>query len=259
MRARIGRLRGFRLLLAACAPLAWLACGLEGVEIPDLDGPAGLGFNLRVSATPDIVLADGNSTSLVQGRLIGPDGSGVAGRQIAFSISNAEGQTADIGTLTGPSSIGTAVIAITNGQGIAQATYTAPPRMDANANREILITGRTVGDDANGQFSSFAVIGLRMPDPRLFPPNPDNDPPVCTFAIEAPNGFNVNQTIIFDSTSSDIDGEIIRYEWDFGNGTGGTSPDVATVYRTAGTYTVGHQVTDNNGAQSSCFAVLLIQ
>jgi hypothetical protein len=34
---------------------------------------------------------------------------------------------------------------------------------------------------------------------------------------------------------------------------------VATVYRTAGTYTVGHQVTDNNGAQSSCFAVLLIQ
>ena len=52
---------------------------------------------------------------------------------------------------------------------------------------------------------------------------------------------------------------IIRYEWNFGDGTSGDAPDTAKVYRSAGSYTVTHSVIDDDGARKSCQAGVVVQ
>ena len=53
-------------------------CGLDEVEIPELDGPSELALSVRLTASPDILVADGFSTSLIQATLRGPNGEVLA-------------------------------------------------------------------------------------------------------------------------------------------------------------------------------------
>jgi hypothetical protein len=242
--------------------LAFNGCGLDEIEMPELVGPAALGLSVRLTASPDIITADGFSTSVVQAVVRDQDGRPVSGRELFFSVSDEDGLAADIGSLragAGSGSVGTGVTVRTNAQGIAQAVYEAPARTDATANQIVLITVRPVGTDATGAPRHTVGIELRSAEPRLFPQNPNNADPDCDFAVQAPNGFRVNQSILFQSTSFDPDGTIVRYWWDFGNGTRGADhPDVAASYRFPSTYTVTHVVTDDDGAQAACAGTLTI-
>ncbi len=77
---------------------------------------------------------------------------------------------------------------------------------------------------------------------------PTNQPPVARAQI-SPNPALVNQTITFDaSTSSDPDGQIAQYAWNFGDGTNSNQQIATKSYTQAGTYNVSLTVTDNNGA-----------
>jgi PKD repeat protein len=71
-----------------------------------------------------------------------------------------------------------------------------------------------------------------------------NDQPVASFAVSC-SGL----TCSFDGgTSSDPDGSITAYAWDFGDGATGSGATVAHTYAAAGTYTVTLTVTDDLGA-----------
>lgn len=72
----------------------------------------------------------------------------------------------------------------------------------------------------------------------------------------------VNDTITFDaSSSSDPDGSIVSYAWDFGDGAVKTLADpIAThVYVVAGTYTVSLTVTDNDGLEDAVMDLLYVE
>jgi len=83
-------------------------------------------------------------------------------------------------------------------------------------------------------------------------------PPVASFTCTTEEPL-INRPVAFDaSESNDPDGEIISYEWDFGDGTREiyvkdvNLTDTAThVYTDAGTYTVNLTVTDNHLASDS--------
>ncbi|MDQ7062964.1 MAG: PKD domain-containing protein [candidate division KSB1 bacterium] len=69
----------------------------------------------------------------------------------------------------------------------------------------------------------------------------------------------INTTLTFDgSGSSDPDGQIVQYNWDFGDGATATGQTVNHAYRAAGTYTVTLTVTDNGGLMAQDQAMVTI-
>jgi peptide/nickel transport system substrate-binding protein len=63
---------------------------------------------------------------------------------------------------------------------------------------------------------------------------------------------NIGETITFDgSNSSDIDGEIVKYLWTFGDGTNATGKVVTHSYSKSGVFSVTLNVTDDDGAHGT--------
>ncbi len=77
-----------------------------------------------------------------------------------------------------------------------------------------------------------------------------NQPPVAD--PKGPYTGTAGTEIAFDgSGSSDPDGSIVSYAWDFGDGATGTGASTNHVYTTQGTYNLSLTVTDNDGAVDS--------
>jgi hypothetical protein len=246
---------------AAALLLVLSSCSLDEVEIPDLEGPSTYGLGLQLSASPDIIVADGFSTSLIRATVFDQNGAPASGRDIFFAITDSQGRPADLGKLRSTSGfgVGTGLRIPTGTDGVAQLVYEAPPRTDATAHQEILVTARPVGSDAAGQILRSVRIELRSAEPRLFPQVPGVPVPNCNFVVEPTFGpYRTNQAILFQSTSGIAGGVIIRYEWYFGDGTKEDSPDTAKVYRFPGTYQVTHVVTGNLGGVSACGTTLTV-
>jgi len=93
----------------------------------------------------------------------------------------------------------------------------------------------------------------------------DSDPATTTATIEAvpvnqppaadaggPYTGDAGVPVAFDGgNSSDIDGSIVSYDWDFGDGGDGTGPQPTHSYASGGSYTVTLTVTDDGGLTNS--------
>ena len=74
-----------------------------------------------------------------------------------------------------------------------------------------------------------------------------NNPPVATFSF-TPASPRKGQSVEFNASSSyDVDGSIVSYAWNFGDGSTASGVTVTHSYSSAGTYTVKLTVTDNDG------------
>lgn len=73
-----------------------------------------------------------------------------------------------------------------------------------------------------------------------------NQPPFASFSWAWST-----TTVTFTDNSTDRDGTIASWLWDFGDGTTGTTQNPVHVYGALGTYTVRLTVTDNGGATNS--------
>ncbi len=265
-RVRLKTMAGVALLVA------YAGCGFNGVEVPELVGPSEQGTSVALIASPDVIVADGFSTSLITATIRDQNGQPIAGRDIFFAVSDDKGNFADIGdlrsTVTGIG-VGTGLQVRTNAQGIAAVVYEAPARTDATANQMVRVSARPVGTNADAALYRTVAIELRSAESRLFPQVPGNKLPFCSFAVQTTGKstcsspvsctVQVNASVLFQSTSFDPDGTIVRYFWSFGNGKTADHADVSTSYSIAGTYTVTHLVTDNNGGQAACAATITAQ
>jgi PKD repeat protein len=78
-----------------------------------------------------------------------------------------------------------------------------------------------------------------------------NSPPAAVFEMSASTG-EAPLTVEFDASgSSDSDGTIVSYEWDFGDGHDATGDTVEHIFEEAGTYTVTLTVCDDQGETAS--------
>lgn len=86
-----------------------------------------------------------------------------------------------------------------------------------------------------------------------------NRPPVALFNENA-TIVNKGEVIHFDASESyDLDGDIVSYLWDFGDGTNSTDVTVDHAYAEDGNYTVTLTVTDDDGASSSMSETKMVE
>ena len=87
---------------------------------------------------------------------------------------------------------------------------------------------------------------------------PPNQAPMARFTA-TPDGGPAPLAVTFDASgSSDSDGTIARYEWDFGGSATGTGRTVSHTFDQKGAYTVRLTVTDDDGAAATASDELLV-
>jgi len=97
----------------------------------------------------------------------------------------------------------------------------------------------------NSASTTVVIVAAANESPVANPGGPYNG------AVGAAVQFN-------GAASSDSDGTIASYSWDFGNGTTGTGATPTATYAEAGTFNVTLTVTDNDGATSSASTTVVI-
>jgi len=109
----------------------------------------------------------------------------------------------------------------------------------------------TVTDDGESTDSTTSTISITTP---VVP----NQSPVAFFT-ESAQTVSSGENVHFDaSDSSDSDGTIVSYSWDFGDEMTATGVTAEHAYSAEGTYTVTLTVTDDNGASSSVSAEMTV-
>ena len=80
---------------------------------------------------------------------------------------------------------------------------------------------------------------------------PPNQAPSASFSTSPSTGVAPLAVSVDGSASTDADGSVVSWAWNFGNGTTATGATSSTTYTTAGTYTVTLTVTDDDGATNT--------
>ena len=109
----------------------------------------------------------------------------------------------------------------------------------------------TVTDNAGQTDSAEQVISVTGADGNL--------PPTASFTA-SPSEGEAPLTVTFDASgSSDPDGAIVSYAWDFGNGETATGLTANHTFDSAGTFTVTLSVTDDGGATATDTTTIEVQ
>ena len=225
--------------LAALAVLAVAlgACTTKKTEPPAPSGPSVFGTALVITASPSVLPQDGQSTSQVI--IQAHDANNQPVRNLSLRADIVVGGTVtDFGRLSQKS-------ISTGSDGRATVTYTAPPAVD-NIDRQttVSIAVTPLSGDASGDTA-------RTVDIRLVPTGTvGGETKVPEFAV-SPDSPQQLQTVTFDASNTTLDGQLVAYAWDFGDGSKGSGRVASHQFRDVGTFTVTLTVTDLAGRKGS--------
>ena len=105
-----------------------------------------------------------------------------------------------------------------------------------------------------GLINAAAALGGGSPPP---PPPSENQPPVADAGAD--QSGEVGEAISFTGTgSSDSDGAVVSYEWDFGDSAIGIGATTTHTYSAEGVYTVTLTVTDDDAASDTDMSTITI-
>jgi len=130
--------------------------------------------------------------------------------------------------------------------------------LNAGESTEVILNVTPPKNAKDGDYALIDVIGKSKGNPSksdVVTTNTtvmkENQPPIASFTY-SPQHPKVNENITFNASSSyDPDGTIVKYEWDFGDGSKAEGKVVTHSYSKAGDYTVTLTVTDDEGATNS--------
>jgi PKD repeat protein len=191
------------------------------------DGPARPTVALRVT---DNQGASHTATTSVEVRNVAP--SAEAGGPYTGRVGSAVRMAA---AASDPSSADRAVLVYrwSFGDGTTAAGQEVTHTFDAAGTYQVTLR---VNDKDGGEATDTATVNVSA---APVPPTAD---------IEGPQAGQAGEELAFDASgSSDPDGQIARYEWDFGDGATATGQQVRHTYAQAGRYTLTLRVTDNDG------------
>jgi PKD repeat protein len=128
--------------------------------------------------------------------------------------------------------------------GTAYADHRATVELDGPTEVRIVFTNDAV---VSGQDRNLIVDVVRITSANGAPVAAfDASPTSLTVAVDA-------------SGSSDPDGDVLTFQWDFGDGSTATGPTATHTYGAAGTYTVGLTVSDGTSSATASATVTAVQ
>ncbi len=130
------------------------------------------------------------------------------------------------------------------GFGDGNISYEQKPTHSYNENGNYTVC-LTVEDDDGETDTYCEAIWIRN-----IPPYPD--------FMHVPKYPNANETINFTDISFDLDGYIVSWNWNFGDGNTSTEQNPSHIYDSPRLYPVRLNVTDNDGATSSVGKLLVV-
>ncbi|HSP91095.1 MAG TPA: PKD domain-containing protein [Vicinamibacterales bacterium] len=228
-------------LLVAIAVTAGAGCTVDKQDAPELSGPSELGTSVTLHASPDTLRQDGASQSQITIQALDGNAQPVRNLPIRLDIA-VNGMLADFGQLSGKN-------LVTGGDGRASTTYTAPfaAADPVDTQTVVQIQATPVGTDFGNAMTRSVSI-------RLVPPGiilPPNGTPVPSFTF-APSAPITRVDVTFDaSLSTDSDGRIVRYAWNFGDGSNDEGVVVKHEFKAIGTFLVTLTVTDDRGQSAT--------
>jgi len=240
-----------RLIAVACLGLS-AACTLSDQGAPALTGPSELGLSLAITATPDLVAANGSSQSIIEVVARDVNGQPSANVEMRIDTVNSAGFIDEsLGTLS-------AHRITTGSNGQASVTFTAPMETQFGVDCRCTVTVRVVPVSTNAGNQTERYVSIRLvPPATIVVPGA----PVPDFFYN-PAQPRPGQVIVFDASRSfDSDGYIVSYKWEWGDGDSVTRSNATEDhdYPGAGTYFVMLTVTDNSGQQSSVTKKIIVQ
>jgi PKD repeat protein len=235
-------MRKARILAIVAATLMFgVACTLHKPEAPPLTGPSEFAQSMSIRATPDSISQDGGSQSSIVITVLDPNGKGISGLSVRVDM-QVNGVLQDFGTLS-------ARTVVTDNNGRATAIYTAPPPPPGNlggSGTVVQIVATIMGTNfiaaqTQNVLIRLMPVGVILPSVRFVP----------QFTI-SPAAPAQGQPVTFDaSTTTDPDGAVVSYSWDFGDGQRGTGKITSHTYSQAGAFSVTLTVADAAGRAAS--------
>jgi PKD repeat protein len=237
---------------AIMTAVAAAGCTLTDVSPPPFQGPSELGLALNLQAIPDILSLDGASQAQII--VLARDANGQPARNVTFRaetsfIEDNQIRVADCGGLS-------ARTLVTNGDGRATLTYTAP-MFPCDATGEVTIRVTPFGTDSANQLARTVSIRLVPPGVVLSGgPRPgftiNGLPTLDENGLPAPTSLGAFVDATFDASASTAGAgaAITSYLWNFGDGT--TTGGRIAVHRFApGSYSVRLTVTNTNNQSAT--------
>ena len=231
------------------ALIASAGCTIHNTETPAVSGPSTLALSLSLNAIPDSISQDGGSQSAIRITAIGPNGKGVPALPLRIDT-RVNGVPQDYGTLS-------ARTVVTNSDGVATVVYTAPPSPADGAFGQCgSLVGNCVDIIATPTGTDFSTAVSQSVRIRLVPLGVILAPastPTAVFTY-SPTAVSANLPINFDASSSQpgsTTGQIVSYNWTFGDGTTGTGRTVTHTYASGNNFAVTLTVTNDRGLSAS--------
>jgi PKD repeat protein len=237
-------MRKLLVLLATVASTAFSACTVKSSEAPPLAGPSTFAKDLNLKASPDILIQNGVSESVISVEAKDPTGKGIAMTLRAEIQIN--GVTQDFGSITNkrPS---------TDSSGRVQFVYRVPSAPPPG----VIAPARVVTIAVTPESADFGGETTRSVDIQLLPQGTIGNStlsPSFTISPAAPLAF---EKATFDASATTSNGVACglgcSYAWDFGDGTTGAGLITTHEFRTAGIKTITLTAADAGGFQASTF------
>lgn len=226
-----------KLITFAVLTVAVAACTTKKTEPPALSGPSVFGTALVVTASPSLLPQDGQSTSQIV--IQAHDGNNQPVRNLSLRADIVVGGTVtDFGQLSQKSTA-------TGSDGRATITYTAPPPVD-NVDRQTVVSIAVTPLTGDARADTARTVDIRLVPTGTV----GGDTQVPAFTVTPSSPLQL-QNATFDASDPALDGVLVAYAWDFGDGSKGSGRVASHQYRDVGTYTVTLTVTDQAGRKGS--------
>jgi hypothetical protein len=100
----------------------------------------------------------------------------------------------------------------------------------------------------------YDVYQINLP-PTWYKDLTGNIPPKASISA-SPSSGKPPLTVNFTGIGEDVDGTIISYMWNFGDGSTSNQQNTSHIYEISGNYTVTFKVTDNKGANGNAYVTI---